>query len=177
MDSKQKLKIKIKQTKDLSSNQMSALIYKLLKNFKSIELRSSVSQQKAFMHDNYRISYLSDDSNNLIGFMLWWDFDNLRFVEYILVSNEYRNNGIGSLLLKSCIIEDKPVIIEVEIDSNVQKFYTKNRFVKNKMLYNPIPLQKGNEVNKYLLYTYKDIITNNILEEFLSTIHLDEYQF
>lgn len=175
MDSKQKLKIK--PTKKLSNSQKCDLINKLLENFKSIELRSSISQQKAFMHDDYRISYFSDDKNNFIGFMLWWDFNHLRFIEYIYVSKEYRHYGIGSLLLKSCIIEEIPVIVEVETEANIQDFYIKNCFVKNQILYDPIPLQDGNEVNQYLLYSYKNIITFDILEKFLFTIHLDEYQF
>lgn len=175
MDSKQKLKIEL--TKNLSNSQKCDLINKLRENFKSVELRSSVSQQKAFMHDDYRISYFSDDKNNLFGFMLWWNFNHLRFIEYIYVSKEYRHYGIGSRLLKSCINDETPVIVEVETETDIQNFYIKNCFVKNQILYDPIPLQEGNEVRQYLLYSYKNIITPNILEKFLSTIHLDEYQF
>ena len=95
MDSKQKLKIEL--TKNLSDSQKFDLINKLRENFKSVELRSSVSQKKAFMHDDYRISYFSDDKNNLFGFMLWWNFNHLRFIEtyrrnLLLIQQEARQN-------------------------------------------------------------------------------------
>ena len=100
MDSEQKLKIKKSKTKDIKNELQFILLKRLSDNFPATELRSKTSQQKAFSHNKYWISYIEDENQNLLGFMLWWDFNQIRFIEYLFVEKDCRHNGIGSELLK-----------------------------------------------------------------------------
>ncbi len=177
MDSKQKLKIKKNKTKDIKNEFKHILLKRLFDNFPATELRSKTSQQKAFTHNKYWVSYLEDENQNLLGFMLWWDFNQIRFIEYLFVEKDCRHNGIGSELLKSCIVMEIPIIIEVEKGSSVEEFYIKNGFKKNNFLYEPIPLQDGRTVEAYSIYSYKTTLDFTTFNFFEFIIHQEEYQF
>lgn len=175
MDKKEKIIIKTNKTATISNESKHIIINYLEENFSSIELRSKSSQLKAFLHTNYRVSYVKN--KNIIAFLLWWDFGSVRFIEYICVLKKYRNQGIGSSLIKSCIDANVVTVVEVEENSKVYKFYQKNDFIKNDYIYQAIPLQNGLNVGKYNIFSYGKVLSIQEWDTFISLIHKDEYQF
>jgi len=175
MDKKEIIIIKTNKTATISNESKFIIIKCLEENFSPIELRSKSSQLKAFLHPNYRVSYVKN--KKIIAFLLWWDFGNVRFIEYICVLEEYRNQGIGSSLIKSCIDANIITVVEVEENSKAYKFYQKNNFIKNDYIYQAIPLQNGFNVGNYNIFSYGKVLSNQEWDTFISLIHQDEYQF
>lgn len=175
MDRKEKIIIKTDKTAVLSNDSKCIIIKYLQENFSPIELRSELSQLNAFLHPNYRVSYVKN--KKIIAFVLWWDFGNLRFIEYICVLKKYRNQGIGSSLIKSCIDANIVTVVEVEENSKVCIFYQKNDFVQNNYIYQAIPLQNNFYVGKYNIFSYRKVLSRQEWDSFVSLIHQDEYQF
>ena len=163
-------------TSIIKTNFLEKIIDLLKETFSNCELRSDESQKKAFLHTNYRISYCMCN-DDIVGFVLWWDFDSIIFVEYLCVANNYQHNYIGSSLLDSLTTIRKMIVVEVAKDKNKKKFYKNNNYVYNKRKYDPIPLNNDSNVNNYYIFSYKRALTNLEYSSFVRTIHLEEYQF
>ena len=174
MDRKEKIIIKTDKTAVLSNDSKCIIIKYLQENFSPIELRSELSQLNAFLHPNYRVSYVKN--KKIIAFVLWWDFGNLRFIEYICVLKKYRNQGIGSSLIKSCIDANVVTVVEVEENSKVCIFYQKNDFVQNNYIYQAIPLQNNFYVGKYNIFAIQTIQHRSHIRRHLRIVCPDEIQ-
>ena len=103
------MKIIVEKTSKLSNSNMIQVLKMLNEHFKNNELRTEVSQKAAFLSNEYYISYCINNSI-IIGEMLWWDFHNYRFIEYLCVSKNEQNKNIGSRLLDTCILSNKTKI-------------------------------------------------------------------
>lgn len=161
-------------TYELSVGLLDGFWEKMNDSFKDSELRSQFSQYKAFSHRKYRVSYFEQKNNN--AFALWWDFEDIIFVEYILVSPGLKRNGLGSKLLEHLVKKSKEVVLEVEQDSTLDDFYKKNGFVCNSYAYSAISLQ-GSEPNKYHIYSFKKMLSKEQYDKFIELINKPQYQF
>ncbi len=171
-----KMKIIVKKTNKLSNSTINLIVKMLNEHFKSDELRAENSQKATFLSNEYYISYCVKNSS-IIGAMLWWDFHNYRFIEYLCVSKNEQNNQIGSKLLDTCIVNNKIVIVEVLENKKLKNFYYKKGFVENSYEYLPITLQETSNKNNYKIFSYKKGLTITEYNSFLEIIHAPEYQF
>lgn len=90
--------------------------------------------------------------NELAGVITLWVFESFVFAENFAVKAEYRNKGLGAVLLQNIIkkYEKKPIILEVEPAKDVIQarrigFYERNSFTLSPFGYIQPPLRKGCE--------------------------------
>lgn len=171
------MKIEITRTCLLSEKFVGNIMNRLFETFAKEELRNVDSQLKAFNSPEYYISYCLNRENNVIGFMLWWNFKVVRFIEYLYVDKNFRLQGYGSSILRSCLNTKKQVVVEVRKNERVEKFYYNNDFVKNNFLYSPIALNEYGGTVEYSIFSYITKLNSNEYNMFLETIHKVEYQF
>ena len=81
------------QTLELSINDHEKLYRKLSQGFGKDSLRELISQLKAFRHHKYMITFIDK-----MGFSLWWNFDNIVFIEYLLIEERFRHQGVPLLI-------------------------------------------------------------------------------
>ncbi|MBL4705821.1 MAG: GNAT family N-acetyltransferase, partial [Flavobacteriales bacterium] len=60
------------------------------------ERRLLDEQAHLFNKSNYHFDVVIDQEQ-LIGFILWWDFESLRYIDHFATSKELRNKGLGTL--------------------------------------------------------------------------------
>lgn len=153
------------------------LIDLLLKFFYGEQLRKRDSQIKAMKSEEYMVTYILDSEGIVIGFMFWWDFSWIRFIEYLFVDEHYQRQGLGSKLLTNCLFTTKPVVVEVESNTETQDFYIKNGFHENSYIYSPIKINEYEQTIHYSVFSYKKKLTKDQYKDFIETINEEKYQF
>lgn len=144
--------------------------------FPSEERRPLEDQSRILQNENYHFDILID-KDQLIGFILWWDFETHRYIEYFATSVEQRNKGIGKLILNKFIYgNDKPIILEVELPtSSIKerriKFYERIGFKLNHHYYEMPPLKQHQAPLQLLLMSYPDIISKKEVALFVEKYH------
>ena len=159
------------QTLELSINDHEKLYRKLSQGFGKDSLRELISQLKAFRHHKYMITFIDK-----MGFSLWWNFDNIVFIEYLLIEERFRHQGVGSSIIDSIKKEGKIIVLEVERNNEVIDFYQMNGFVLNKLNYNPIHINDYVPPD-YILMSYNRELLPEEYQDFLRTISKKELQF
>ena len=144
--------------------------WQLQREFSQSLLRPLSGQLSAFSHQQYRITYFDK------GIVLWWDFPQFAFIEYLLVYREYRRQGFGSSLLNAVKNRGKIVVLEVDPKDSVCSFYIKNKFVKNNHLYSPIQINNA-PPPRLCLMTYDRELSLPEYKKFIEIISSEELQF
>ncbi|ASB50723.1 GNAT family N-acetyltransferase [Alkalitalea saponilacus] len=63
----------------------------------------------------FAIKLFHDESDDLKGFIGWWQLKKHRFVEHFAVSSKFRNQGLGNIIFREFLNENThPVVLEVE---------------------------------------------------------------
>ncbi len=84
------------------------------KSFPATERRERAGQRALFENKYYRVLGEKREGR-LAGFLAFWEFEDVRFLEHLATSPEQRNGGIGRSLLSAALsLSDKRVILEVE---------------------------------------------------------------
>ena len=63
------------------------------------ERRLIDSQLKVFKHLNYNFDVIIEEEK-FIGFLIWWEFDKLRYIEYFATVESIRNKGFGKRIIE-----------------------------------------------------------------------------
>jgi len=140
------------------------------------ERRVLEDQTSVLKNNNYHFNVLID-KNQFIGFILWWDFETLKYIDHFATSLEQRNKGIGKLILNKLMYSnDKPILLEVElptssINQRRIKFYERIGFKLNEHYYE-VPNAKINQSPlPLLLMSYPNQITSKNVELFIKKCH------
>ncbi|PVX49990.1 acetyltransferase (GNAT) family protein [Balneicella halophila] len=125
------------------------------------------------------------DSKKIIGLFFWWDFPMTRFIEHFATHTEYRNKGIGKVVMNDFMPEkDTPIILEVELpEDELQqrriKFYQRLGFHINAIEYLQAPYRVGEPFSSLLLASYPTPLTPSLSSYFASDclpiIYLEHY--
>jgi ribosomal protein S18 acetylase RimI-like enzyme len=140
------------------------------------ERRILDAQAHVMKKSNYHFDIMIDE-NKLIGFLLWWDFETLRYIDHFATSTEQRNKGFGKLILENFInSNDKPVLLEVELPNTTInqrriKFYQRIGFKLNQHYYEVPPSIEGQKLLKLLLMSYPTLLTAKDVEQFTNICH------
>ncbi|HLW29882.1 MAG TPA: GNAT family N-acetyltransferase [Brumimicrobium sp.] len=142
-----------------------------LEAFPINERRELTVQKQMLQHSDYHFEVFLKN-NEFIGFIAWWQFDGLRFVEHFATLDIHRGKGYGKLVLEDFISESKElVLLEVEhpsteIDQRRIGFYERIGFKLNPYEYQQLPLRKSGEKVDLLVMTYPSAINIEVLENF-----------
>ena len=141
------------------------------------EERKTLDAQTQLMNNplyHYDIIIIDDE---LIGFVLWWNLDSVRFIDHFATAAKHRNKGLGKMILEKFtkgIV--KPVLLEVELPySDINKrrihFYERIGFILNKHHYQLPVFVEGEPPLQLLLMTYPDGISEEETKKFMEESH------
>lgn len=140
------------------------------------ERRSIADQEKTFKHSNYHFDVIIKEEK-CIGFLLWWEFDNLRYIEYFATVARVRNKGFGKRILESFIKRSqKPILLEVELpNSDIQQrrinFYERLGFHLNPHFYETPPIHEGFSALELRIMSFPSSISEKDVKNFIEQCH------
>lgn len=161
-------------TMSLDAEIQERIYYILLNEFDKAELRNCNSQMKAFRHPEYFISTFGNNIDE--AFVLWWNFKEFIFIEYLWVALEKRHCGRGTILLEELKRGNRLIILEVLKCDNNAKFYFEMGFYKNNISYKALDLNSLPAL-EYFLLSYNHKLTETEYNIFIDKIGENEYQF
>ncbi|WP_103070636.1 GNAT family N-acetyltransferase [Aquimarina sediminis] len=142
-----------------------------------IEERRLIDAQAHVMKNpNYHFDIIIDEKQ-LVGFLLWWDFDSYRYIDHFATSIQQRNKGFGKLILEEFIGRtDKPIVLEVELpNSTINQrrinFYERIGFKLNSHYYEVPPSVTDQLPIQLLLISYPTLLSLKDVEEFVELYH------
>lgn len=131
-------------------------------SFDQNEIRSFNGQKSLFKDDDYNIYVYGEEPEGLLAA---WNFGTARYVEHFAVEAKYRNNNIGSNMLKEYLdMSLLPVILEVELPgSDITDrrigFYKRHGFVFNDYDYIQPPMEPGKSPVPLRIMSWPDKIS------------------
>ncbi|MRT93662.1 GNAT family N-acetyltransferase [Ancylomarina sp. 16SWW S1-10-2] len=135
------------------------------------ERRDLDLQQQAMQNVNYHFDIVSIDGV-FVGFILWWQFKGLRYIEHLATRMECRGKGYGKSIVEQFATESADqIILEVELPNNaISKrrigFYQRLGFKLNQHDYKQLPMRKNGAEVEMLLMTYPNALTAQQLSFF-----------
>jgi Acetyltransferases len=141
------------------------------KSFPPEERRQLCTQRKIMDNPLYHFEIITDN-NEFTGFILWWDFENIRYIEHLAILPQLRGKGYGQHVLKRFTSRPEiPTLLEVEHpDTEINKrridFYQRIGFVINKYEYKQPPYKKRGNYVPLILMTYPKIISKENINLF-----------
>jgi Acetyltransferases len=142
------------------------------KSFPPEERRQLRTQRKIMNNPLYHFEIIIADNDEFIGFILWWNFENIRYVEHLATLPRLRGKGYGQHILKRFTSRpETPILLEVEhpyTDINKRRicFYQRLGFVVNEYEYKQPPHKKSGNYVPLILMTYPNVISKENIELF-----------
>ncbi|MBN2598514.1 MAG: GNAT family N-acetyltransferase [Marinifilaceae bacterium] len=141
------------------------LAWELYRNaFPEEECRELDLQQQIMNDINYHFDIVTVHED-FAGFILWWQFKGLKYIEHLATPVEYRGRGYGKMIVEQFIAEScDDIILEVELpdcDSSKRRiaFYKRFGFKLNTIDYKQLPMRKNGVSPEMFLMTYPDELT------------------
>jgi GNAT superfamily N-acetyltransferase len=141
------------------------------------EERRTLARQTEIMKAPYYNFEIFVQEARFVGFLLWWEFKNLRFIDHLATLPRQRGKGHGTGIMKQFLSRDThPVILEVELPEDVLKqrrihFYENLGFKLNLHSYLQPPLQAGCDALALRLMSYPVKITEASAAAFVKNYH------
>ncbi len=164
----------IKMLKRLSKSDFDG-IYKILNESFPVDEKRPYEKQRKLLDDPIYAVYGITDGENVNAIAAVYQLEDAIFLEHLAVSAEYRNGGLGALMLSELCALGHTVCLEVELPSTeIAKrrigFYERNGFYYNDYHYiqpaladgqNPIELRimtSGRALNESEFIKLRDMI-------------------
>ena len=134
------------------------------KAFPSEERRQLRTQKKIMGNPLYHFEIITDNGK-FIGFILWWEFENIRYIEHLAILPRLRGKRYGLRVIERFIAKSEAgILLEVEhptteINKRRIGFYQRIGFVINKYKYKQPPHKKNGSPVPLILMTYPNTIT------------------
>ncbi len=145
-------------------------------SFPQEERRTLNVQEKIMANDSYNFQVMLLESK-VVGFLLWWEFEEVVFVEHFATSPNLRGKGYGKTILQEFLDrEEKPVVLEVELPEPGIKlrrieFYKRLGFALNPHPYVQPPMQKGCGSLPLCLMSYPREFSKESVTHFMEAYH------
>jgi len=113
----------------------------------------------------------------LVGLLLWWSFEEVRYLEHFATAPALRGRGYGRRILESFITRDvRPILLEVEPPGEETqqrriRFYEQSGFSLNPHFYQQPPYHPGQPPLTLLLMSYPAPVSLETVARFVSTRH------
>ncbi|RYM33439.1 GNAT family N-acetyltransferase [Brumimicrobium glaciale] len=135
------------------------------------ERRELAVQEKIFTHEDYHFEIVVIE-NEFIGFITWWQFEGLRYIEHFATLPIHRGKGYGKSILEKFISEnEEQAILEVELpNSEIDKrrigFYERLNFKLNPHKYQQLPYRFNGAKVDLMIMSYPTKIDEVKLAKF-----------
>lgn len=152
------------------------------KSFPAEERRQLRTQKKIMHRQPYHFELVTDEGM-LVGIILWWGFDDVRYIEHLATLPRLRGKGYGKRILERFVAEsDIPVLLEVEHPTNEIArrrigFYQRAGFVLNAHEYWHPPYKKGGGNVSLMLMTCPEAIDRDAVRRFCEKYHPVIHEF
>jgi GNAT superfamily N-acetyltransferase len=139
--------------------------------------RRLLSHQIEILSLNYYHFEVLLNENDFIGIVLWWEFEDLKFIEHLAIQPSQRAKGYGKEILSTFITRDnRPVLLEVElpenkINENRILFYQKLGFKLNYHSYSQPSMRIGSQPVELYLMSFPDPISEELVSNFILQYH------
>lgn len=117
----------------------------------------------------------------VVGYVCYWNFENLTYIEHFAILKDLRNQGIGTEFLKWFLIGKKQVVVEVErpedeIKQKRIKFYKNLGFVVNGYDYIQPSYHNGEDKVPMLILSFNKKIEKKEYQEFINLLNKFVYR-
>lgn len=127
-------------------------------------------------HANYHFELILQE-DALVGILLWWSFEEVRYIEHFATVPALRGRGYGKLILEAFTGRStRPVLLEVEppheeIQRRRIRFYEQSGFILNDHYYQQPPYHPGQQPLTLLIMTYPAAISAETVAHFVANRH------
>ncbi|HET6559325.1 MAG TPA: GNAT family N-acetyltransferase [Prolixibacteraceae bacterium] len=135
-----------------------------LDSFPDNERREWNEMQQLLLHPLFNVCRIIQNGT-LIGFISFWKWPHLLFIEHFALNELARGKGIGTRILKQ-IIDENPSTIIVEVEEPLTEqanrriaFYQRLEFVLCQQEYYQPPYTHGNDKVKMSIMSYPQLLT------------------
>ncbi len=121
--------------------------------------------------------------DEVVGMLSKWDLNTFVYVEHFAVSEEFRNNGLGSYVLQKIIQdESRQIVLEVdfpedELSLKRIRFYKQFGFSIYSESYIQPPYDKDKDAVPMLIMTCQEIDSVVVFQNIKKTLHQEVYDF
>ncbi|MBR8536878.1 GNAT family N-acetyltransferase [Carboxylicivirga sediminis] len=139
--------------------------------FPIMERREQELQCQLLGEERYHFDVVKSGTE-MVGFIMWWHFDRLVYIEHLATHQPVRGRGIGEQIVKALLNETgAKVVLEVEppvSDMNRRRigFYERLGFQLNHYPYQQLPLRRNGKSVELLLMSSPGSITESELAAF-----------
>ena len=159
-------------------------VYEIMQlSFPRDEYRPYEGQKALLDEEVYQIYVLMDeDADEMKGLITVWEYEHLGFVEHLAVNPKYRNDGLGSQILKEAAeILGKMMCLEVELPETeiAQRrigFYKRNGYYLNEYPYVQPALAEGQDPVPLLIMTTGKSLTSEEFEDVKGLLYTKVYK-
>lgn len=159
-------------------------VYEILQEAFPLDERRPYDEQKALLSDpQYSIYVLPNTENREIkAFVSVYQFKEFAYIEHFATNSEYRNQGLGSLLLnelsdllrcKMCLEVELP---ETELAKRRIDFYKRNGFYVNAFAYTQPPISRGKKSIPLIIMTTGGRASKREFEEIKEILYKKVYK-
>lgn len=170
--------------RNIYPNEIEECIRLLNSAFDRNEIRSAKEIKK--LYGENKINIICAFYERIVSCMIYWEADDMVFLENFATDVNFRGNNIGGQLIDELKKLGKPLVLEVEepVDELTKRrvgFYSRHGFKFYDDEYYLPPLQQGNPVIKFNLMTYNvkpdEKLINRIYREiYQSKLTLNDYR-
>ncbi len=140
------------------------------------ERRTYAKQLELLNCENYHFEVITLESS-FIGFVLWWKFEDLSFIEHFAIAPNHQSMGFGSVIIESIKQQiSNLLLLEVELPTDMIvkrriKFYEAMGFQLNSQHYKQPPLHAGGQSVQLKLMSYPTKLSDSSVLEFVTKYH------
>lgn len=157
----------------LSNNNISLFerAFELYKSsFPEDERRDELEQERILKKDDYHFDLIMDNEY-FIGVMLYWETDELIFLEHFATCSEIRGRGYGTKALDLLKAKNKVILLEIEppVDEITQRrynFYKRNGFLMNSVHHIQAKYHVGDVDLELKVLSYPRVLENDEYRDF-----------
>lgn len=142
-----------------------------------VEERRSLQQQEHILQIPAYHFDVAVYEEKVIGILLWWDFEEMVYVDHFATDTNIRGAGLGKMILQEFMQKThKPILLEVEppveeIQLRRIRFYERLDFILNDHPYQQPPYHKGGIPIDLQLMSFPRAITKVEADLFVSKYH------
>lgn len=145
-------------------------------SFPLFEQRTANQQKNAFADHRYHVKIYTQDAD-FIGFIAYWEFDPLTYIEHFAINTSLRSKGYGSRVLTDFIAASvNQILLEIDpvVDPTSQarlKFYRNCGFHQNPYNHTHPPYRTQFAAHPLVVLSTNGQITENQYRKFADLIN------